>query len=177
MFEVFAITAALHAEPSISGVPDRPHAAPISLCQRGSGQRRSRPRYRGRPRLGPGSLRAHENHVGHSFRKHIGRSPEQLRTRLRRDPDLRVVSTFYTTRGAQRAIRDALRRNERKINEWLNRGGYGRISVKVRYPHPIGMYLLRGMKKPRPGRTATFRLLADDWWPGGFQVVTAMVEP
>ncbi|MFP3943587.1 MAG: RNase A-like domain-containing protein, partial [Alphaproteobacteria bacterium] len=153
MLETIALAATLHA-----GLGDA-HAVrvqPLVLCQRG--RRPPRPRYRGRPRLGPGSLRAHEDHIGHSFRRHIEKSPAWLRARLRRDPDLKTASTFYTVRGAQMAVRDALLRNETRINEWLNNGGYGTIAVSVRYSRPIGMYMWRGMRKPKPGRTATFRL-------------------
>lgn len=146
-------------------------------CQRGPGRRLPRAYRQGRPRLGPGSLRAHENLIGHCCRRHIGRTPQQLATRLLRQPHLPVVSTFRTMQLAQLSLRAALRRNEERVINWLRAGPYGTIDVSVRMGTPVGTYLTRRMKVPGNGYTATFRLIGNDYMPGGFQVITGWVSP
>jgi RHS repeat-associated protein len=109
------------------------------------------------PRQGPLGLRYHEGQEwrGHTLSQHVGRSHQQLRTRLTRERK-RVVSTFSTKGMANAALRQAIRQHEARIRAWLISGHGARFSVSIRSPIPLGSVLSRGERLPSPGYSATF---------------------
>ncbi|RED12667.1 RHS repeat-associated core domain-containing protein [Parasphingopyxis lamellibrachiae] len=173
--------------PSINSPAGR--AARTQFAQR----RTQRPRGRGRatpyrggrnyqPRIGNQGLRGHEGgvHGGHTVARHVGRTDQQLRARLNREPRRSEVSTFTDLPNARGALIAAVNEptNRRMINNWLVRGGLGRLEIRFTAPVSIGRVLERGARVPRDGYTAVFQL---DGRPNyriqsDFSVVTGYVE-
>ena len=60
---------------------------------------------------------------GHTLKKHVGRTDEQLRERLRRERNISAASTYTDLETAERAVGIALEQNQAKIQRWLNREG------------------------------------------------------
>ncbi len=121
-----------------------------------------------------GSLKAHEGR-GHTLERHVGRSDEQLRERLRAE-QLREVSTFADLGTAERAVARALFERRREVNEWLAQGALGDTAVTWRGPDVVGRVLRSGERQPQPGHTTHVVLAASPRFPEGFSIRTAYVR-
>lgn len=90
---------------------------------------------------------------GHTLRKHAGRSDEQLRERLRREPNIAAASTYTDRETAERAVGTALQDNQSKVQRWLERRG-GHPNLVLDYDsdasHPVGRTLRRGENRAEP---------------------------
>jgi Bacterial CdiA-CT RNAse A domain len=90
---------------------------------------------------------------GHTLRKHVGRTDDELRERLRLEPRITAASTWNDRETAESAVGSALDQNRDKIEGWLNRQG-GHPNLVVDYhsdpAHPIGRTLRRGGSQPKP---------------------------
>lgn len=90
---------------------------------------------------------------GHTLRKHVGRTDDQLRERLRDEPNIAAASTWTDRETAERAVGIALEQNRDKIDRWLHRTG-GHPNLVIDYDgdssHPIGCSLRRDSNEPRP---------------------------
>lgn len=175
---------------SIAAVPP-PHSPPLLLvaaetesasphqCQRSPRRPPPPPPRRGRRhlRLGPGGLRAHEDRYGHCCRKHVRRTPEQMRTRLRRERKLTYVSTFSDMKTAQKVVRETLNQNSRRLYRWQVAGNPGFIEIYGRFNYPIGTYVRRGHPRLYESYRSYFLLVGNRHWPGGFQIITGYPVP
>jgi hypothetical protein len=83
---------------------------------------------------------------GHALKKHVARTDEQLRERLRRERNISAASTYTDRDTAERAVAIALQQNQPKIDRWLKREG-GHPNLVIDYEgdaaHPIGRTLNR----------------------------------
>ena len=90
---------------------------------------------------------------GHTLKKHVGRTDEQLRERLRRERNISAASTYTDRDTAERAVAIALQQNQPKIDRWLNRED-GHPNLVIDYDgdaaHPIGRTLNRGEDQTQP---------------------------
>lgn len=90
---------------------------------------------------------------GHSLRKHVGQSDEQLRERLAGEPNLAAASTYTDRDTAERIVGLALEENRDKITRWLARSGR-RPNLVLDYDsgseRPVGRTLRRGENHSRP---------------------------
>jgi hypothetical protein len=90
---------------------------------------------------------------GHTLRKHVGQTDEELRERLRHEPRITAASTWTDRETAESVVGSALDQNRDKIASWLNRQG-GHPNLVVDYhsdsTHPIGRTLRRGAVQPKP---------------------------
>ncbi|HEX8240151.1 MAG TPA: RHS repeat-associated core domain-containing protein [Allosphingosinicella sp.] len=140
---------------------------------------RSTPRVR-TPRIGPGGLRYHEGQRwnGHTLRFHVGRSLQQLRTRLSRDTSLRRASTFTDEPTANAALRLGVQKHEARIRAWLMSGHGDVFIIKVEAPIPLGRVLERGARREMQGYKATFVLNRnyDPFIQADFNVVSGWVD-
>ena len=57
---------------------------------------------------------------GHTLRKHVGRSDDELRERLRHERHISAASTWSDRETAERAVGSALQQNRDKIERWSN---------------------------------------------------------
>jgi hypothetical protein len=118
-----------------------------------------------------------ESAGGHTLRKHVGRTDDQLRERLRHERNISAASTWTDRETAEQAVDTALEQNRSKIDRWLNREG-GHPNLVIDYDgepsHPIGRSLRRDADRPEPCAHATIVLR----WvpPGDYYVLTSYPE-
>ena len=67
-----------------------------------------------------GDLAVHEAAGGHTIAEHVGRTTEQLATRLVDEPKIPAASTFPNIATAERATADALQARSAEIASWLS---------------------------------------------------------
>ncbi len=111
---------------------------------------------------GPGLVReasAHPRHDlgrdeqkgGHTLSRHVGRTDNQLRNRLRREPRLAVASTYMDRTTAEEVVAVALAAGSAQLRKWSRRSG-SRTNLVLDYhgdlERPIGRSLRRGDRYP-----------------------------
>ena len=144
-----------------SAKPDFPRPAPTASDTSGSSR----------------DLSQDESAGGHTLRKHVGRTDDQLRERLRHERNISAASTWTDRDTAERAAGAALERNHEKIDRWLNREG-GHPNLVIDYDgdssHPIGRSLRRAVDQPGPCAHATIVLR----WvpPDSYYILTSYPE-
>lgn len=114
---------------------------------------------------------------GHTLRKHVGRSDEELRERLRHERNISAASTWTDRDTAEQAVGTAIAENHEKIDRWLERTG-GHPNLVIDYDgdsaHPVGRSLRRDADQPEPCAHATIVL---KWTgPNDYYVLTAYPE-
>ena len=114
---------------------------------------------------------------GHTLERHIGRSDEELRNRLAREPDISAASTFTDRETAERVVGTVLQQNQARIERWLQRpAGHANLVLDYRGPssHPIGRTLRRASAFAEPCSDAIVVLR----WDGGrqYHVLTTYPE-
>ena len=115
-----------------------------------------------------------ESDGGHTLRKHVGRTDNQLRERLRHEHEISAASTWTDRETAERAIGVALSQNEKKIQRWLARDSHPNLVLDYDAPQPIGRSLRRDADEPGPCSHATIVL---KWsGPGSYYVLTSYPE-
>jgi Bacterial CdiA-CT RNAse A domain len=118
-----------------------------------------------------------ESAGGHTLRKHVGRTDDQLRERLRHERNISAASTWTDRDTAEHALGVALEQNRSKIERWLNREG-GHPNLVIDYDgdrsHAVGRSLRRGADQPEPCAHATIVLR----WapPNDYYVLTSYPE-
>src|SRR6201993_1342826 len=80
----------------------------------------------------PRDLSQDESAGGHTLRKHVGRSDDELRDRLRHERNISAASTWTDRETAEHAVGTALAQDRDKIDRWLNRSG-GHANLVVDY--------------------------------------------
>lgn len=125
----------------------------------------------------PHDLSQDESAGGHTLRKHVGRTNDQLRERLRHERNISAASTWTDRDTAEHAVGIALEQNRAKIERWLNREG-GHPNLVIDYDgepsHPLGRSLRRGADQPEPCAQATIVLR---WTgPNDYYVLTSYPE-
>jgi hypothetical protein len=90
---------------------------------------------------------------GHTLEKHVGRSDDQLRARLRRERRISAASTYTDRETAERVVGTVLQQEQSKITRWLARES-GHPNLVLDYDgdaaHPIGRTLRRGDYQTSP---------------------------
>ena len=119
-------------------------------------------------------LQRDEQLGGHTLRKHVGRSDEQLRERLEREPHISAASTWTNTDLAEQTVAAALRDQATRIAQWQARGER-RANLALHYNagREIGRSLERGASHTVPCTAAVIVLKANG---GGFYVLTTYPE-
>ena len=112
---------------------------------------------------------------GHVLRKHVGRSDDELRERLRHDRYISAASSYTDRDTAERAIAAAISQQQTKIERWLARsGGHANLVLDYDSDQPIGRSLDRGDDRPRPCSHAVVVL---KWIPpSAYYVLTSYPE-
>jgi len=103
-----------------------------------------------------------EERGGHTLRKHVGQSDEQLRERLLREGDISAASTWIDREAAERTVAEALRAERGRIENWMRRG-YPRANLALHYDaaRVIGRSLRRGESQTVECSRAVIVLRAD----------------
>jgi len=114
---------------------------------------------------------------GHTLRKHVGRTDDQLRERLDHERDISAASTWNDRNAAETAIGMAIAQQNSKIQRWLQRQG-GHSNLVLDYDgdsaHPFGRTLRRSEDQVQPCAHATIVLKWDG--PDAYHVLTAYPE-
>lgn len=127
---------------------------------------------------GPRSIRydlaRDEERGGHTLRKHVGRSDQELRERLQREPDISAASTWTDRAAAEETVGAALREEHGKIERWTQRGERrANLALHFDAGREIGRSLARGAAQAVPCKQAVIVLRADG---DGFYVLTTYPE-
>ena len=85
-----------------------------------------------------------ENAGGHTLRKHVGRSDDELRERLDRE-SISASSTYTDRSAAEFAVGNALEEGKYRIEKWMQRsGGHPNLVLDYHGEQPFGRTLHRG---------------------------------
>ena len=105
---------------------------------------------------GSGSIRDLEKDEaagGHTLKKHVGRTDDQLRERLQRERNISAASTWTDLPTAEQAVGAAIAQNQDRINRWVDRTG-NRPNLVLDYDgdasHPIGRTMNRDQDQSEP---------------------------
>jgi len=121
------------------------------------------------------SLVEEEKRGGHTIEKHVAKTDDELRTRLRAEPWLAVVSTFTDLATAERCVNAALLANAEKISAWSEqKEDRDTLAIAYRGSSPIGRSLRRGAKEAVECTDANIVLRPDRRY--GHIVLTAYPE-
>ena len=121
------------------------------------------------------NLERDEAHGGHTLAKHVGRTDDDLRERLRHERNIAAASTWTDRATAEQVIAEALRAERGRVENWMRRG-YPRANLALHYDagRPIGRSLRRGEDRVVDATQAVIVFRADG--PDGYHVLTAYPE-
>lgn len=116
-----------------------------------------------------------EERGGHTLKKHVGRSDEQLQERLREERNISAASTWTDRETAEETVAEALRAERGRVGNWMRRG-YPRANLAVHYDagRVIGRSVRRSENQSVDCTSAVIVLRADG--PDGFYVLTTYPE-
>ena len=113
---------------------------------------------------------------GHTLRKHVGRSDDELRERLRHERNISAASTWNDRASAESAVGAALAQQSGKTTHWLERDSHPNLVLDYDgdSAHPFGRTLRRGQDQVEPCAHAVIVLK----WDGSntYHVLTAYPE-
>ena len=100
---------------------------------------------------------------GHTLARHVGKTDDELRERLRREPDISSASSYTDQATAQAVVGVALSSAGRSFDAWLNRSGR-RPNFVLHFTagHPIGRSVGRRAKEPASCEDALVVVRWDD---------------
>jgi hypothetical protein len=112
---------------------------------------------------------------GHTLRKHVGRTDDQLRERLEQESHISAASTWTNSELAEETVGAALRDQAARISQWQARGDR-RPNLALHYDagREIGRSLPRGASQTVPCTGAVIVLKANGG--DGFYVLTTYPE-
>jgi hypothetical protein len=122
-------------------------------------------------------LAAAERLGGHTLARHVGLTDDDLRERLRREPNLAAASTYPDRQTAERVVAATLAQSTRRIATWsAGTGARPNLTLDFRgHPAtPVGRSLRRGDTRVRacPDAVVVLRWHAS----GRFHVLTSYPE-
>jgi Bacterial CdiA-CT RNAse A domain len=120
-------------------------------------------------------LERDEARGGHTLSKHVGRTDEELRERLRREQNISAASMWTDRVTAEEVVAEALRAEHKRLENWMRRG-YPRTNLALHSDagRVIGRSLRRGEDRVVDATQAVIVLRADG--PDSFYVLTAYPE-
>ena len=97
-------------------------------------------------------LAASERMGGHTLARHVGRTDDELRERLRSEPSISAASTYSNRATAERVVATTLQRFSRRVQSWSARTG-SRPNLALDFQGvadaPVGRSLRRGAARAR----------------------------
>ncbi len=116
-----------------------------------------------------------EQRGGHTLGRHVARTDEELRERLRRERNISAASTWTDRQTAEGTIAETLRAERGRIESWMRRG-YPRANLALHFEagRDLGRSLRRGETQTVRCREAVIVLRADG--PADYYVLTAYPE-
>ncbi|WP_371827757.1 RNase A-like domain-containing protein [Vreelandella zhanjiangensis] len=123
-----------------------------------------------------GTLIFHENLDGHTIRRHVGKTDEQLLQRLEAEPDILGSSTYPDLETAQRATGEVLSRNRDSIQNWLT-SSKNRLPLDETLDYEVGRVIPQGATASQLTNRAFVLLAKDSMSPSGYRVHTSFPKP
>lgn len=115
-----------------------------------------------------------EERGGHTLARHVGRSDEQLRSRLKAEPDISAASTFTDQRVAEETVGTALTKNAKKLSDWeAQPGTRPNLVLRVTMKETIGRSIRQGTTR---AVTASAAVVVLKWTGGSWYVLTSYPE-
>lgn len=115
-----------------------------------------------------------EERGGHSLRKHVGRTDDELRQRLASERDISAASTWTDRAAAEETVAAALRAESGRIESWTRRGERRpNLALHFDAGRVIGRSIVRGSDQSEPCTRAVIVLRADR---DSFYVLTTYPE-
>jgi hypothetical protein len=111
----------------------------------------------------------------HTLAKHVGKSNRYLLRRLANEPAKTRVSTFTNERIAERCVRSVLKDHADAIKSWLASPSNASKRLESVMPEDVGRIMYRGGPVV-PGRGVRVVLVKDASMPGGYRILTSMVQ-
>jgi hypothetical protein len=105
-----------------------------------------------------------EQRGGHTLARHVGRTDDQLRQRLRDQPNISAASTYSDRETAERVVGLVLQESADTLEAWTRRrGSRPNLALRTATPRapPVGRVLNRGARTPVPARGAVVVLRWD----------------
>ena len=104
---------------------------------------------------------------GHTIARHVGKSEQELRDRLTREPDISAASSYFDLETAEMVVAAALSKRRSDIDRWV--GGTGpRANLALRFTHdaPAGLKVERGAQAAREINSVVvvLRWANGDWY-------------
>lgn len=163
---ILVIALAVSALPAGCGQSIGPSGANPGGTQPESAARATRERY---------DLARDEERGGHTLKKHVARTDEELQERLEREPNISAASTWTDRETAEATVAEALQAERGRIENWMRRG-YPRANLALYYGagRVIGRSLRRGESRAVECSHAVIVLRADG--PDGYYVLTSYPE-
>lgn len=124
----------------------------------------------------PHDLSQDEAVGGHTLRKHVARTDDELRERLDHERNISAASTWNDRPSAESAVGAALAEQNEKISRWLGRDRHSNLVLDYDGDpaHPFGRTLRRGEDQVEPCAHAVIVLKWDP--PNSYHVLTAYPE-
>jgi toxin YxiD len=115
-----------------------------------------------------------EERGGHTLRKHVGRTDDELRERLARERDISAASTWTDRAAAEETVAAALRAERGRIESWTRRGDRRpNLALHFDAGRVIGRSMVRGSDQSEPCTRAVIVLRG---YGDGFYVLTTYPE-
>ncbi|WP_141523108.1 MULTISPECIES: RNase A-like domain-containing lipoprotein [Bacillus] len=110
---------------------------------------------------------------GHTIEKHVGKTEEQLKERLRTD-NVSAASTYYDKETATKAVKDSLKQHEQEIEKWLKNSKENRLVLNTKHSFPVGKAVLKKNMSVQDKLVNTVTVLAKDKSGSlGFKIITS----
>jgi len=149
-----------------------PASAPNSPPTSGEEPRSATPTV---PRVDRYDLERDEERGGHTLHRHVGKTDDELRERLRRERNISAASTWTDRETAEVTVAEALRAERGRVERWMQRG-YPRANLALHYDasRPVGRSLRRDGDQTVECTSAVIVLRAGG--PTNFYVLTTYPE-
>ena len=116
-----------------------------------------------------------ERRGGHTLRRHVGRSEEDLRQRLERERDISAASAWTDRETAEVTVAAGLHAERKQVDRWERRGERrSNLALHFEAGRAIGRSLRRGEQETVPCTEAVIVLRADGM--NNFYVLTTYPE-
>lgn len=110
---------------------------------------------------------------GHTLERHVGKTEEQLKERLRTDK-VSAASTYYDKETATKAVKDSLKQHEKEIHTWLKESKENRLVLNTKHAFPVGKTVLKKDMRVKDGLRNTVTVLQKDKGSElGFKIITS----
>ncbi|MEH7461396.1 RNase A-like domain-containing lipoprotein [Bacillus thuringiensis] len=110
---------------------------------------------------------------GHTIERHVGKTDEQLKERLRTD-NVSAASTYYDKETATKAVKDTIKQHEKEIEKWLKESKENRLVLNTKHNFAVGKTVLKKDMRVKDGLRNTVTVLQRDKGSQlGFKIVTS----